>query len=293
MLRRVPGSIDVLTSETLEASHVFTTSEALRKVPGLNLRDEEGLGLRPNIGIRGLIPHDRPRRCCSKMASLRPTRRMATTRATTIRRSSGSRGSKCSRARAQIGYGPVDLGGVVNYITPDPPARRSTALTLEAGNRDFLQRPRCDSATRWGRTGLLVDVMRKQSDGARERLHSDLNDVTVKVTRQMSPRQNAWSRPTTTARIRKSRIAVCARTSIEPIRVRTRSATTLLMAIAAARPATIAGAAAAIMCVHHDRLRAGVSAALVAAVQQFEPASERCGRSGLWRHGEPGHHLRQ
>src|SRR5688572_20717925 len=42
MLRRIPGSVDVLTSDVLESSHVFTTSEAMRKVPGLQVRDEEG-----------------------------------------------------------------------------------------------------------------------------------------------------------------------------------------------------------------------------------------------------------
>ena len=55
-LRRLPGSVDVLEAGTLERSHVFTTNEALRKIAGLHVRDEEGFGLRPNIGIRGLNP---------------------------------------------------------------------------------------------------------------------------------------------------------------------------------------------------------------------------------------------
>ncbi len=55
-LTGIPGSADVIDRETLERSRVFTVNEALRKVPGVNVRDEEGLGLRPNIGIRGLNP---------------------------------------------------------------------------------------------------------------------------------------------------------------------------------------------------------------------------------------------
>ena len=54
--RRIPGAFFRLSSEDLLASRVFTTNEALRKVPGLVVRDEEGLGLRPNIGMRGLNP---------------------------------------------------------------------------------------------------------------------------------------------------------------------------------------------------------------------------------------------
>ena len=55
-LRRLPGSVDVVDRETLDRANVMTTNEALRKIPGVNVRDEEGLGLRPNIGIRGLNP---------------------------------------------------------------------------------------------------------------------------------------------------------------------------------------------------------------------------------------------
>jgi Fe(3+) dicitrate transport protein len=55
-LRRLPGSVDIVDRETLEKAHVLTTNEALRKIAGVNVRDEEGFGLRPNIGIRGLNP---------------------------------------------------------------------------------------------------------------------------------------------------------------------------------------------------------------------------------------------
>ena len=55
-LRRLPGVITVVDAATLTSSRVFTATEALRKVPGVNVRDEEGFGLRPNIGIRGLNP---------------------------------------------------------------------------------------------------------------------------------------------------------------------------------------------------------------------------------------------
>jgi len=51
-LENIAGSGDIVTGETLEKSRVFTTNEALRKVPGVHVRDEEGFGLRPNIGIR-------------------------------------------------------------------------------------------------------------------------------------------------------------------------------------------------------------------------------------------------
>ena len=55
-LPNIAGAGHTLDKDELEASHVFTVNEALRKVPGVHARDEEGFGLRPNIGIRGLNP---------------------------------------------------------------------------------------------------------------------------------------------------------------------------------------------------------------------------------------------
>ncbi|HET7747043.1 MAG TPA: TonB-dependent receptor, partial [Vicinamibacteria bacterium] len=53
-------------------------------------------------------------------------------------------------------------------------------LRLAGGNRDYLN-GHLTAGTTLGRTGVLVDLMRKQGDGARDHVHSDLDDVTVKV----------------------------------------------------------------------------------------------------------------
>src|SRR5688572_15875355 len=53
---RIPGGISIVDRQLLESSRVLTTSEALRKAPGVTVRDEEGFGLRPNIGFRGTNP---------------------------------------------------------------------------------------------------------------------------------------------------------------------------------------------------------------------------------------------
>ena len=51
-----PGSASLIDAEEIRSAHVFSVSEALRKVAGIVTRDEEGFGIRPNIGIRGLNP---------------------------------------------------------------------------------------------------------------------------------------------------------------------------------------------------------------------------------------------
>lgn len=181
MLRRTPGSYDVLTRDTLDRSHVFTSSEALRKVPGLTIRDEEGVGLRPNIGIRGLNPTR-----SSKVLLLEdglpvtfaPYGDNASYYHPPIERFDRIEVLKGS---SQIAYGPVTLGGVINYITPEAPVRRSMEVQLAGGNRDYVNGG-VSAGGRAGSAGFFGHVVRKQADGSRENIHSALTDVLGKAT---------------------------------------------------------------------------------------------------------------
>jgi outer membrane receptor for Fe3+-dicitrate len=55
-LARIPGSATLVTPAALNPWRTTTINDVLRRVPGVTVREEEGLGLRPNIGLRGLNP---------------------------------------------------------------------------------------------------------------------------------------------------------------------------------------------------------------------------------------------
>lgn len=193
MLRRTPGSFDVLTSDALAAAHVFTTSEALRKVPGVTVRDEEGLGLRPNIGMRGLNPTR-----SSKVLLLEdgvptafaPYGDNATYYHPPIERFDRIEVLKGS---SQIAHGPVTLGGVINYITPDAPVRPSATVDVTGGNRAYAN-VGGSFGGRWSQTGLFAQAVRKESDGARDNTHSALHDIMGKVTQNVGATQQISGR---------------------------------------------------------------------------------------------------
>ncbi|MCA1634220.1 MAG: TonB-dependent receptor, partial [Acidobacteria bacterium] len=138
-----------------------------------------GFGLRPNIGIRGLNPTR-----STKVLLLEdgipltyapygdnasyyhpPIDRFETVE---ILKGSG-----------QILYGPQTVGGVINFITRNPPLKPAGSLTLVGGNRDYFNGHLGYGGT-WGNTGLLFDYTRKQGEGARENLRSGLNDFNFK-----------------------------------------------------------------------------------------------------------------
>jgi Fe(3+) dicitrate transport protein len=181
VLRRTPGSYDLLRRSELDASHVFTSGEALRKVPGLAVRDEEGVGLRPNIGLRGLNPTR-----SSKVLLLEdgvPVTYAPYGDNSSYYHPPMERFDRIEvlKGSSQIAYGPVTLGGVVNYITPDAPARRSVAIDATAGNRGYANAG-IAAGGRWRSAGLFAHAARKQSDGARDNINATLSDLLAKAT---------------------------------------------------------------------------------------------------------------
>jgi len=187
-VRRIPGSVEVLDSETLEKSHVLTSSEALRKVSGLNVRDEEGLGLRPNIGIRGLNPTRSTKTLLLEDGiplTFAPYGDNASYYHPPIERFEAIEVLKGS---GQIAYGPMTVGGVINYLTPSPPLEPSGTFTLTGGNRRYLN-GHASFGTTFGRTGILASYARKQGKGSRENIDSKLEDIALKIATDLSSRQ--------------------------------------------------------------------------------------------------------
>ncbi|HEX6245280.1 MAG TPA: TonB-dependent receptor plug domain-containing protein, partial [Polyangiales bacterium] len=55
-LSRTAGSVHVLRSKDLERFNYDDPTRVVMSVPGVYVRNEDGFGLRPNIGIRGVNP---------------------------------------------------------------------------------------------------------------------------------------------------------------------------------------------------------------------------------------------
>lgn len=179
MARRIPGTVDVLDPKTLADSRVLNANEALRKVPGINVREEEGFGLRPNIGIRGLNPTRSTKVLLLEDGiplAYAPYGDNASYYHPPIERFTSIEVLKGS---GQIPYGPSTVGGVINYLTPDPPQKLSGSITLLGGNLNYFDGLARVGGT-FGRFGFLADYMRKQGEGARENLRSGIDDVSFK-----------------------------------------------------------------------------------------------------------------
>lgn len=172
-LARLPGSAAVITPRQLAALQPISANEALRTVPGVHLQEEEGAGLRANIGIRGLDP-DRSRNVLvledgvpvalapygePEMYYSPPIDRMERVE---IIKGSGS-----------ILFGPQTVGGVVNYVTADAPVAPAGELQAQRGS-GAASLLKAQYGGTWGRV--------RGTAGAFQRSARDFNGLEYQVT---------------------------------------------------------------------------------------------------------------
>jgi Fe(3+) dicitrate transport protein len=199
-LARIPGSVERIDARQLKASRVFTTNEALRKVPGLVVRDEEGLGLRPNIGVRGLNPTRSTKVLLLEDGipfTIAPYGDNAAYYHPPIERMESI---EVLKGAGQILYGPQTVGGVINYLTPSIPRTPSAGLSVTGGSRAFTNVHAKAGGTfgEAGGTGVLADYIRRSGDGARANTSSEVDDASFKLlvplsaTQQLTFRGNAY-----------------------------------------------------------------------------------------------------
>ena len=289
---RLPGSYETVDRTELDRTHAPSVNEALRKISGLVARDEEGLGLRPNIALRGLNPTR-----SSKVLLLEdgipltfaPYGDNASYYHPPIERFDAIEVLKGS---GQVAYGPSTIGGVINYLTPMPPPRRSGTAMLSAGNRSFMDAVGTFGSSR-GPVGFFVDAMRKRGNGARDHTHSALSDVNGKLVVTASPAQVLTMKGTyyrersqvTYSGLRENEYAQDARQNpFENDAFRgDRSAVSLAHHLAAGNRVT-AGL---------DGVRVAVCAPLVASIEQLRAAAERHRRPCVRGNDQPVYNLRK
>lgn len=185
-LDRTPGSATVVRREDLVQLAAQSGGDVLRTVPGLNVIGEDPMGLRLNISIRGLDPN-RSRKVLvledGMPVSLNPYGSPELYYTPPIERMERV---EVVRGSGQILWGPQTIGGVINYITRDPPRRPTVGVDLRYGTYGYLLAQAFAGATH-GPIGWRLDVIHRRFDGPRN-LDLSLMDVAGRLRLQLSPR---------------------------------------------------------------------------------------------------------
>ncbi len=191
LLQEIPGSAYLVSRQEIEQSNPTDANELLRRVPGINLREDSGpVATRLNVGLRGLNP-DRSRQILvledGLPISLAPYGEPEMYYSPPIDR---MRGVELLKGSGQILYGPQTIGGVLNFLTPDPPPTTRGSVELEGGQRGFFTgQASLGGSTKDQNAGWLINFLRKQGDGFRDFFY-DINDLQAKFTVRASERHH-------------------------------------------------------------------------------------------------------
>lgn len=164
IIENIPGSTASLSKNDIKLIAPLSANEMFRKFAGVHVVDEEGVGMRINIGIRGLDP-DRSRGVLvledGIPISLNPYGEPELYYSPVIDRMSGLEVMKGS---GQIIYGPQTIGGVVNYLTSGMPDKNELKVKISAGSGALANFLINHSAKINNNVGLNTSIMHKRAN---------------------------------------------------------------------------------------------------------------------------------
>ncbi len=186
VFKNVPGTVNILSSQDLKAIVPIGAADAVRKMPGLNVLDEDPASLRLNIGVRGLYPTRTSRILVLEDGvpiTLNPYGEPALYFSPLIDKMDGVELLKSS---GQLLFGPQTIGGVINFVTANPPEEMTTRVKLNAGGGGFFSGFASHGNT-VGNAGYLLTYNHKRADNLGP-LGFTVNDVSGKFNYAISDR---------------------------------------------------------------------------------------------------------
>lgn len=163
-LKNLPGSVVYLSPKEIAKFSYSDINRTLRAVPGVNLQEEDGFGLRPNIGIRGTGSERSAKITIMEdgvLISPAPYAAPAAYYFPTIGR---MQAVEISKGSSQIQYGPFTTGGAINLISTTIPTQLKARLNVTGGSFG-AKNIHAFAGNTHGQWGYLVETYQYSADG--------------------------------------------------------------------------------------------------------------------------------
>ncbi|CAG4885341.1 TonB-dependent receptor [Georgfuchsia toluolica] len=132
---RQPGSVAIIDKEALALAQPVSTQDALKSVPGIVIREEEGYGFIPNIGMRGLNPNRSQKVLVLEDGVPIAPGLFLANESYYSPRIERMQSIEVLKGAAGLRYGPTTIGGVINYKTKNP--EEGVKVTARAGSHGY------------------------------------------------------------------------------------------------------------------------------------------------------------
>lgn len=184
-LRKETGSATMIDEVQLEKFAFDDIARVLYSVPGINIREEDGFGLRPNIGIRGATPERSRKINITEDGVLIGPAPYSAASAYYFPMMAKMTAVEVFKGPAAIKYGPNTVAGTVNMATRAVPDSSEGMLDLAVGTDGYTKAHAYYGDT-IGNFGFLLEAINLQSDGFKDLdgggdTGFDKNDVMLKL----------------------------------------------------------------------------------------------------------------
>lgn len=187
-VRNRTGAAYYISPEELGKFGYTDINRMLKSVPGVNVYEEDGFGLRPNISLRGTKAERSERISLMEDGVLAAPAPYAAPAAYYFPNAGRMYAIEVLKGSSQVQYGPFTTGGAINMVSTPIPSRFTAKLNTSYGSYNTLK-SYASIGNRFKYTGFLVEYLRYQSDGFRkdepnERTGFKRNDLITKFSAQ-------------------------------------------------------------------------------------------------------------
>lgn len=133
-VKKVPGSATFIPRIELEKHSYTDINRVLQSVPGVNLKEEDGFGLRPNIGMRGSGNKRSSKINIMEDGILAAPAPYAAPAAYYFPTTGRMHGVEVVKGISQIEHGPLTTAGALNLLSTPIPDSRTGQLDLWGGS---------------------------------------------------------------------------------------------------------------------------------------------------------------
>ena len=163
----IPGAATFIGPDELEAHHYDDIHRILRMVPGVNIQEEDGFGLRPNIGLRGSGVDRSSKITLMEDGVLIAPAPYAAPAAYYFPTAGRLEAVEVRKGSSAIKFGPRTIGGAINLVSSQIPEEPMARLRLRRGQHGLIEAHGLIGGESGG-FGALLETFQASSDGFKE-----------------------------------------------------------------------------------------------------------------------------